>query len=244
MNWKYLRCTEDVFLEIPLSLVSRRLNFKSLEIFSQRGGMGGSALCLTPGLAGWDARGDCLFPWEAHYPDIYHILINTDFPLLVFLLCPALYFFLSCKWRHTREYKHHYAPLWINMHCSVHSLPKTAAYCTEGVRRGLRNTPVWLPAGVIETFIPWMREFKEIHVQGPSTDTHPERRPEALLRGPRKGYLHHGPAVEWVVALALGSGNELCNHTGEGWFQGQTHMSTAPEMMLIQNATTGLPWEV
>lgn len=73
--------------------------------------MGASALCLTPGLAGGDARGDCLFPREASYPDIYHILINADFLLLVLLLCPTLYFFVPCKWRHPHEYRHHYAPL-------------------------------------------------------------------------------------------------------------------------------------
>lgn len=33
-----------------------------------------------------------------------------------------------------------------------------------------------------------------------------------------------------------GSGDELGNHTDEGWFQGQTHMSIAPENMSNQNA--------
>lgn len=137
MNWKCLRCTEGVFLEIPLSLVSRCLNAKSLEMFSQGGGMGDSALCLTHGLAGKNAQGDCLFPWEAYYPDIYHILINKNSTLLI-LLFHNLNFFLSCKWRHTCEYKHHYAPVEINMSFYVHPLLKT--YHTEGIKLSLRNT--------------------------------------------------------------------------------------------------------
>lgn len=36
---------------------------------------------------------------------------------------------------------------------------------------------------------------------------------------------------------ASGSRDELCNHTGEGWVQGQTHKSTDPEKMPIQNAS-------
>lgn len=40
--------------------------------------------------------------------------------------------------------------------------------------------------------------------------------------------------------MLSGSGTELCNPSDEGWFQGQTHMSTVLETMSSQNANNWL----
>lgn len=167
-------------------------------MFSQRGGTGDFALCLTPGLAGRNVQGDCLFLWDAYYPDIYHILINTNFPLRVLLLCPLLYFFLSCQWRHTCEYKHQYGPLWINMYCYVYSLLKTAAYCTEGIRLGLRNTPV-----VTFYWSHWKLHTMEEGCQG-NIHMGSKYRDMSWGYGETRGTLHHGIAMGWDVALIFG----------------------------------------
>lgn len=231
MNWKYLRCTEDVFLEIPLSLVPRRLNFKSLEMFSQRGGKGGSALCLTHGLAGRNARGDCLFPWYAYYPDIYPTLINTDSTLLVLLLFHILNFFLSCKWRHTCEYKYQYVPVEVNMYCYVHPLLKTAAHCTEDRKLGVRNIPgLTFYCGKWNLYV---RECKGVCTQGPRHRGVSWAGIRGTFERPQEGAF-----TSWTCH-GIGCGPWLwgCNHTDDGQFRGHTHMRTVPEIMSNQNAT-------
>lgn len=222
MNWKYLRCTEDVFLEIPLSLVSRRLNFKSLEMFSQRGGKGGSALCLTHGLAGRHAPGDCLFPWYAYYLDTSPILIKTNSALLVLLLFRILNFFLSCKWKHTCDYKYWYVPVEENMYCYVHPLLKTAAYCAEDRKLGLRNTPV-------VTFYWRKRNLSACRTQ--DIEVCQGEASEALLRGTKGGIYIMNLPWDWVWPLTSGLPSYPRRH-----FRGRLHMSTAPEMMSNQNA--------
>lgn len=40
---------------------------------------------------------------------------------------------------------------------------------------------------------------------GPSTEAWHKERPEAILRGTKKGHLHHGLAMGWGVALGFGA---------------------------------------
>lgn len=90
--------------------------------------------------------------------------------------------------------------------------------------------------------MPWMRGFKEIHGQGPGADAHPEGRPEAPRRGISIMDLLWDGVWPWHWAQEMSFVITLV--TIEGWLQGQTHMSTGPELLLIQNASTGLPREV
>jgi hypothetical protein len=139
---------EDVVLESLLSVVSRRLNFKSLEMFRQRGGMQDFTLCLAHSLTvcvhtspGRNAGEDCLFPWEAYYPDIYHILINTNSALLVLLQFHIFYFFFSHKWRNTCDYPQHQVPMGINMH-------RLIPYCTKGMKAETESQLSWPSTGL------------------------------------------------------------------------------------------------
>ena len=106
MNWKYLRCTEDVFLKIPLSLESRHLNFKTTsDVQPERRP---ERLCSAPHTApgsqecsrrlSVSTRG--FLSWHLSYSDRYKFHTSH--------LAISHFIFLSCKWRCTSDYKHRY----------------------------------------------------------------------------------------------------------------------------------------
>ena len=117
---------------------------KPRAMFSQRGGLRDCAPRLTQRLAARNAPGDCLFPQEAFYPDIYHILIDTNFILLI-LLFHILPFCLAngdAQVTINTNTCLYSQPVGINMYCYVHPFLKTAAYRLKGIKLGLRDTSV------------------------------------------------------------------------------------------------------
>ena len=113
-------------------------------MFSQRGGLRDCALCLTHRLAARNAPGDYLFPREAFYPDVYRILMNTNFILLVSLF-HILSFCLANGGAQVTINTNmclYSQPVGINMYCYIHPLLQTAASLTEGVKLRLRDISV------------------------------------------------------------------------------------------------------
>lgn len=91
------------------------------------------------------------------------------------------------------------------MYCYVHPLRKTAAYCAEDIKPGLRNTPA-------VTFYRRRRElhirdeeFRGIYVRSLRYRDMLLEGPETLLRVPKRGHLHHGLAMGSGVALGFGA---------------------------------------